>query len=87
VSRGGGITLLESPDPDGLLNRAADGDETAWTELFTIYRKPLKRMVRLRLNRLLQSRVDDSNILQEALLEAARRWPDYLANQGLFARS
>ena len=42
--------MLESPDPDELLNRAADGDERALTELFTLYRKQLKRMVRPRLN-------------------------------------
>ena len=75
--------MLESPDPDDLLNRAADGDERALTELFTPYRKRLKRMVRLRLNRLLQGRIDESDILQEAFLEAARRWPDYLANRPL----
>ena len=76
-------SLCESPDPDELLSRAAEGDEGALTELFTLYRKRLKRMIRLRLNRLIQGRVDESDILQEALLEAAKRWPDFLANRPL----
>jgi RNA polymerase sigma-70 factor (ECF subfamily) len=41
------------------------------------------RMVRLRLNRQLQGRIDDSDILQEALLEAAKRLPEYLADKPL----
>lgn len=35
-------------------------------------------MVRLRLNRRLQGRVDSADILQEAYLEAAKRLGDYL---------
>jgi RNA polymerase sigma-70 factor (ECF subfamily) len=66
-----------------LLDRAATGDAAAVTELFSRYRKPLKRMVRLRLNRQLQGRLDDSDILQEALLEAAKRLPEYLADKPL----
>jgi RNA polymerase sigma-70 factor (ECF subfamily) len=40
-------------------------------------------MVRLRLNRQLQGRFDDSDILREAYLEATQRLPDYLANRPL----
>ena len=75
--------MLESEELAKLLARAANGDETALTQLFSRYRKRLKQMVRLRLNRLLQGRVDDSDILQETYLEAAKRLPDYLANQCL----
>ena len=66
-----------------LLARAAAGDEEALTELFSRYRKRLKQMVRLRLNRRLQGRIDDSDVLQEAFLEAARRLPEYLADRPL----
>ena len=66
-----------------LLAQAAAGDETAVTQLFTRYRKRLKQMVRLRLNRRLQGRIDDSDILQEAYLEAAKRLPEYLAKKPL----
>ena len=75
--------MLESEEVAKLLARAANGDETALTELFSRYRKRLKQMVRLRLNRQLQGRVDDSDILQEPSLEAAKRLPDYLENQPL----
>ena len=75
--------MLESEELDKLLARAADGDKAAVDELFSRYRKRLKQMVRFRLNRLLQGRVDDSDILQETFLEAAKRLPDYLENQPL----
>ena len=75
--------MLESDELAKLLAGAAKGDEAALTQLFSCYRKQLKQMVRLRLNRLLQGRVDDSDILQETYLEAARRLPDYLENQPL----
>jgi RNA polymerase sigma-70 factor (ECF subfamily) len=74
---------METDELAELLTRAADGHDAAVTELFSRYRKRLKQMVRLRLNRLLQGRVDDSDILQEAYLEAAKRLPEYLATQPL----
>jgi RNA polymerase sigma-70 factor (ECF subfamily) len=75
--------MPESEDLAELLARAANGDETAVNELFSRYRKRLTQMVRLRLNRRLKSRVDDSDILQETYLEAAKRLPNYLVNQPL----
>ena len=69
------------PDQTGeefdLLQRAAGGEEQAARELFTRYHDRLKRMVRLRLSRRLQGRVDDSEILQEASLEVSRRLQEY----------
>jgi RNA polymerase sigma-70 factor, ECF subfamily len=71
--------VYHEPDEiENLLNRAAQGDRQALDRLFDLYRSRLKKMVRLRLNRRLQGRVDDSDILQDAYLEAARRLPDYL---------
>jgi RNA polymerase sigma-70 factor (ECF subfamily) len=70
-------------DISGLLGRAAGGDEDALGELFSRYRDRLKRMVRLRLNRRLQGRVDDSDIIQEACLDVARRLPEYVADPQL----
>ena len=75
--------MTEPGDLADLLARAAAGDENALTELFSRYRKRLKQMVRLRLNRRLQGRIDDSDVLQEAYLEAARRLPEYLADRPL----
>ena len=75
--------MSDSGELPELLARATAGDQTAVTELFSLYRKRLKQMIRLRLNRRLQSRVDESDILQDAFLEAAQRLPDYLANRPL----
>jgi RNA polymerase sigma-70 factor (ECF subfamily) len=73
----------ESEDISALLERAAAGDPAATDELFTRYRKRLKRMIRLRLSRLLQGRIDDSDILQEAYLEAGKRLPEYQRDRPL----
>lgn len=63
-----------------LLARAGQGDEAALRELFDEYRDRLKKMVRLRMSRRLQTRMDDSDVLQEAYLEVARRLPEYTQN-------
>ncbi len=60
-----------------LIDRAADGDAVAMSTLFEHYREPLKKMVRVRLNRRLYGRVDESDVVQDAYLEAARRLNDY----------
>jgi RNA polymerase sigma-70 factor (ECF subfamily) len=62
---------------DDLVRRAADGEERALAELFAAHRDRLRRMVRLRLDRRLQGRVDPSDVLQEAYLDLARKLPDY----------
>src|SRR4051794_18837485 len=70
----------ESPDPtdESLIRRAAGGDEAALADLFGRYRKRLRQMVRLRLDRRLQGRVDPSDVLQEAYLDVAEQLPHYL---------
>ena len=50
------------------------------TQLFDRYRSRLKLMVHLRLDRRVQARVDGSDILQDAFLEAAERYGDYRKN-------
>ena len=66
-------------DDDDLLLRLEGGDERALTELFTRHRERLRRMIRLRLDRRLQGRIDSSDMLQETYLEVARgrgnTWP------------
>jgi RNA polymerase sigma-70 factor (ECF subfamily) len=73
----------ESADLPDLLRRAAAGDEGACHDLFARYRGRLKRMVHLRLSRRLQGRLDDSDVLQEAFADAARRLAEYAAAPGL----
>lgn len=63
-----------------LVRRAAGGDRDAQNGLFDRYRDRLKKMVRMRLNPRLRGRVDDSDVLQDAYVEAARRLADYLQN-------
>ena len=58
-------------DDERLIVRAAEGDHVALAELFGRYRKRLRQMVRLRLDRRLQGRVDPSDVLQEAYLDVA----------------
>jgi RNA polymerase sigma-70 factor (ECF subfamily) len=59
------------------LRRAAAGDDEALRGLFAAHRDRLKRMVHLRLSRRLAGRVDDSDVLQEAFIEVARKLPEY----------
>jgi RNA polymerase sigma-70 factor (ECF subfamily) len=66
-----------------LLRRMAKGDGGAAAELFVAYRDRLRLMVRLRLDRRLQGRLDPSDVLQEAFLDVARRAPEYAANPTL----
>ena len=65
---------------DDLLRCAGAGDPHALAELFARYRGRLRRMVRLRLDRRLQGRVDPSDVLQEAQLEITRRAAEYAAD-------
>ena len=67
----------ESPDIDNLLRQASDGDQAALAALFERYRKRLRQMVRLRLDRRLRGRVDPSDVLQEAYLDMAQQLPGY----------
>jgi RNA polymerase sigma-70 factor (ECF subfamily) len=66
-----------------LLRRAAAGDAAARGELFARHRDRLRQMVRLRLDRRLQGRLDPSDVLQEAYLDYERRLPAYAAEPSM----
>src|SRR5690242_10158075 len=68
---------------DDLVRRATRGDQAALAELFAHHRGRLRQMVRLRLDRRLQGRVDPSDVLQDAFLDVARRAPEYVADPRL----
>jgi RNA polymerase sigma-70 factor (ECF subfamily) len=70
--------VTDADDSSDLLQRAAAGDPAARNALFARHTERLQRMVRLRLSRRLQGRVDEGDVVQEALLEAARKLNDYL---------
>jgi RNA polymerase sigma-70 factor (ECF subfamily) len=61
-----------------LLEQARAGDHAALNELFAQHRTRLRRMVQLRLDRRLQARIDASDVIQEAYLEAVNRLDEYL---------
>jgi RNA polymerase sigma-70 factor (ECF subfamily) len=68
-------------DDERLIDLAGQGDLAALAELFGRYRKRLRQMVRLRLDRRLQGRVDASDVLQEAYLDVAQQLPHYLTKR------
>jgi RNA polymerase sigma-70 factor (ECF subfamily) len=61
-----------------LLRQARAGDQRALNNLFTQHRERLQLMVRLRLDRRLQGRLDPSDVIQEAYIEALERFADYV---------
>src|SRR5262245_35197612 len=66
-----------------LLRAAQDGDEAAGPRLLALHRSRLRRMVALYLDRRLAARVDPSDIVQEALADAAQGFTAYLREQPL----
>ncbi len=70
----------DSSQTDRLIRRVEDGDESAMAELFAHYRDRLRRMVKLRMDRRLQGRLDPSDVLQDAYIDVAKRVGEYRAN-------
>jgi RNA polymerase sigma-70 factor (ECF subfamily) len=68
---------LDASETRDLLCRAGDGDGAAVEELLAKHRARLCRMVDLRMDPRLSPRLDASDVVQEALADAARRLPDY----------
>jgi RNA polymerase sigma-70 factor (ECF subfamily) len=73
----------EQPQVDPLLEEARHGQAEAVERLLTDHREPLRRLIGVRLDPALAARVDASDIVQEVLLEAHRRLPDYLKNPAM----
>jgi RNA polymerase sigma-70 factor (ECF subfamily) len=73
------------PDADSeeLIARAGGGDSSARDQLLLRHRDRLCRMVAVHLDRRLAARVDPSDVVQEALLDAARKLPAYLRQRPL----
>jgi RNA polymerase sigma-70 factor (ECF subfamily) len=63
-----------------LLQRTAANDAAAAEQLWRSYRAPLRRMIDLRLDRVLARRVDASDVVQDVLIRASQRLPEYLRN-------
>jgi RNA polymerase sigma-70 factor (ECF subfamily) len=67
----------QDPNDSEDVRRAAAGDLAALASLWERHSGRLRQMLRLRLDRRLQGRVDPSDVLQEAYLDLAARLPDY----------
>ena len=63
-----------------LLTGARQGDGGAVNRLLDRHRHALHRMIELRLDQKIQGRIDVSDVVQEVLVEANRRLPQYLEN-------
>jgi RNA polymerase sigma-70 factor (ECF subfamily) len=74
---------IEPSDTEGLLRCAEDGDEQAVAELFDRYRTRLRQMIRLRLARRLQGRVDPSDVVQDACIDVTEQLPSYFARPAM----
>jgi RNA polymerase sigma-70 factor (ECF subfamily) len=73
----------KSNETQELLAEARGGDVAAVNRLLERHREALRRMIDLRMDHLVQRRVDASDIVQDVLLEAHRRLDDYLANPAM----
>ena len=79
-----GLFMTSEPsDVVELQRRIERGDEAALLDLFTRHRDRLKRMVKLRLDRRLQGRIDASDVLQEASIDVVRRAREYMARPSM----
>jgi len=68
----------DSEDTRRQLERAAAGDPAAFDELFARHRDFLRLVVQLRMDARVRARVDPSDVVQEAQLDAFRRLRDFL---------
>src|SRR3954470_21288218 len=77
------MTRAHDPDTDLLLRRPARGEEEARHRLLARHRDRLRRMVAVRLDPRLAARVDPSDVVQDALVDAARKLAAYLRDRPL----
>ncbi|WZP00282.1 sigma-70 family RNA polymerase sigma factor [Isosphaeraceae bacterium EP7] len=68
---------------DDLVRLAASGDEASLAVLFDRHRARLRQMIRLRLDRRLQGRVDPSDVLQDAYIDLSHKLPEYTSRPAL----
>jgi RNA polymerase sigma-70 factor (ECF subfamily) len=77
------LASADSTETQRLLHQAQLGEPGATDRLFDRHRAYLRRLVELRLDARVRARVDPSDVVQEAQLEAARRLDDYLRRPAL----
>jgi RNA polymerase sigma-70 factor (ECF subfamily) len=72
-----------SSETNRVLQQATQGDGQVLGLLLSRHRRRLRRMIALRLDRRLKGRIDPSDVIQEAYLEASARLADYLRNPSM----
>jgi RNA polymerase sigma-70 factor (ECF subfamily) len=77
------MTKPPGPDTDQLLDRVTGGDTVARQALLARHRDRLRKMVAFHMDRRLAARVDPSDVVQEALADAAGRLSDYARRRPL----
>src|SRR5213083_2668122 len=77
------IKSTDTRTNEELLEAARHGDEGALAVLVERHRGRLERMVRLRMDRRLQGRVDAADVVQEAYLAVRGKFPQYHADPRL----
>jgi RNA polymerase sigma-70 factor (ECF subfamily) len=73
----GAVIVNNSAETARLLEQVRAGDAAAINELFARHRTRLRRMVELRLDGRLQSRIDASDVIREAYVDAGARLEEY----------
>src|SRR5690348_11510236 len=73
----------QDADAEALIDGARRGDDAARQELLAHHRGRLRKMVAFHLDRRLAARVDPSDVVQEALADAARKLDGYLRERPL----
>lgn len=69
-----------SPETVEMLKQAQAGDTGALDAIFQRHRERLLRMVKIRLDRRLQARIDASDVVQDAYVDVMMRLQEYLQN-------
>jgi RNA polymerase sigma-70 factor (ECF subfamily) len=77
------MVARDDADTDELVEQACGGDREARQQLLVRHRDRLRQMVALRMDRRLRARVDPSDVVQEALADAAQELSDYLRQRPL----
>jgi RNA polymerase sigma-70 factor (ECF subfamily) len=73
-----GVSQDRDHDLEELLRRAKRQDPSAVNSLMTMHRNRLRKMVAVRMNDQLTSRIDPSDVIQDAMAEASKKLPAYL---------
>ena len=77
------MNVPQGPEDTDLIRRAVENDQSALRQLFDRHRERLRRMIAVRLDPALGARVDPSDIVQESLMEATQKLPQYCLKPSL----